>query len=324
MENSLTNKRKISIDYTLIGLFVVLIILVVIFSFTTKYFFTYNNLLTILISLSVLGIAAASQTIVIISGGIDLSQESVLAVPGVIAAVLLGKGLPFFIVLIISISIGPIVGLINGLIVTKVKINPIIVTLAMLGIVRGVLVLSVGPELIPIKDTRFTFLGTTPRFIWNIPFCIIIMIITFLFFHYLITYTLFGRRIYAVGGNPQAARFSGINVDRIQIITYVINGTVGAIAGIVFAANIGWAVPIGGQGMIFKIVSAVFLGGALLGGGKGKIIGTVLGVAIIGIIGNGFVMLGFRLALELILVGVILILAVALGKVRMNRENNII
>jgi ribose transport system permease protein len=303
-------------DLTIWGLLATMIILIIAFSFLNQYFLTLNNIINILLSISVIGIAAFSQTYVVISGGIDLSQESIIVGVGAIIALLNREsGIPMPILIIMGLLMGAFFGFINGIIITKARINPIIATLAMLGIVRGITLYFTSSQMIPINNDAFLYIGTG-RVFGVIPLSVIILIIVFLVAYFILSQTVFGRRIYAVGGNNLASIFSGIKVDRIRIAAYVQSGTLSALAGIIFASITRWGAPTGGQGIIFRILTAVFLGGVALRGGQGKITGVAFGVVIIGIISNGLTLLGLRVSIELIIVGCILLISVILSQFR--------
>jgi ribose transport system permease protein len=252
----------------------------------------------------------------VISGGIDLSQESIIVGVGAIIALLNREsGIPMPLLIIMGLLMGAFFGFINGIIITKARINPIIATLAMLGIVRGITLYFTSSQMIPINNDAFLYIGTG-RVFGVIPLSVIILIIVFLVAYFILSQTVFGRRIYAVGGNNIASIFSGIKVDRIRIAAYVQSGTLSALAGIIFASITRWGAPTGGQGIIFRILTAVFLGGVALRGGQGKITGVAFGVVIIGIISNGLTLLGLKVSIELIIVGCILLISVILSQFR--------
>lgn len=307
-------KRRI--DISLIGLIVALIIILIVFKFLNPYFLTYSNIINIFLAVSVFGIAAAAQTAVVISGGLDLSQESIIVASGVAFAVLNYNGFSFIFSLIAGILIGPLVGLINGIIITKLKINPVIATLAMMAIIRALFFEITGAKTTPINNEIFLFLGTG-RVGGNLPLSVVLLIIVFLLFHFILSNTIFGRRVYAVGGDTQAAILAGINADRIKIIIYIISGTFASFAGLILASIVRFGVPIGAQGIIFKIIAVVFLGGTAISGGRGKIAGTFLALLIFGTISNGLVMINVGLAFEDIFVSVILLISVALSQGRL-------
>jgi len=319
ISNKLINKK---IDFNTLGLAIIIIVLIIGFSLATPYFLTVNNVITIMFSVSVIGIAAVAQTMLVISGGIDLSQESVIAATGITIAIVDQAGMTLGVSLITGIFVGIITGLINGLLVTKARINPLITTLGMMGIVKGYSALLSNDEVIPIQNDSLKFLarGFKVSDDVNLPLFIIILIALFLIFQYLLSNTIFGRRIYAIGGSPQAALCSGINVDVVRIIIYIISGTLAAFSGIVYTSITGMGYAYATDGYIINILASVFLGGTLLGGGRGKIHGTFLGILIIGIINNGLTNLGVTAHLKEVVIGIILIITLTLSQLKEKRE----
>lgn len=308
------------INFNIIGLSIALILILIIFSFLNQYFFSYSNFINILLAITVFGIAAIAQTSVVISGGLDLSQEAVIVASGVIVAMLSQKGIPLVISISAGMLIGPLVGFINGVVITKLKINPIITTLATLAIVRSLILEISGSKTISIKNDAFLFLGTG-RILGKIPISIIILILVYLLFYFLLGHTVFGRRIYAVGGNSQASMFAGLKIDRIKIVIYMISGTAAALGGLILSSITRYGIPHGASGIIFRIFAAVFLGGTALGGGRGKVAGTFLAILILGTISNGLVMINIGLAAEDIFISLILLFSVMLSQRKFKASN---
>jgi len=318
------NERKDKlkkIDFTNISLVGVIAILMILFSSLSPYFFTISNLITILLSVSIIGICALSQSMVVISGGIDLSQESVIASAGVLFALLNSYGLPISISIILAILSGVFFGFINGIVISKLKVNPLMVTLALMGIIRGING-AITKDLavsIPREDLLFIKKGIVINEV-QIPLSIVVFLAFFLIYLFILNSTIFGRRIYAVGGNELASLFAGVNVDRIKITAYIQSGALGAISGILYASITGAGYPYGTQGYIINILAAVFLGGISLEGGRGKISGTLLGVLIIGIISNGLRVLGVQTYIQNIIIGGAMLSAVAFNEYKLKKE----
>jgi ribose transport system permease protein len=274
-------------------------------------------LITILLSISVFGIAAVGQTQVIISGGLDLSQESVISAAAVMVTLLYKAGAPLSVSIFTAILCGALVGLVNGVFVTKVRINPIITTLATMAMVRGINGTITNDLAIPIRSDAFSFIArgfALGKF--QLPLAVIMLIVIFLTFHFILKYTTFGRRVYAIGGNEQACIFAGINVERNRITLYILSGVLSAVSGLILASISGAGYPYGAQGYIINILTAVFLGGTALTGGRGRLVGTFFGVLIIGIINNGLQILSIVTYLQLIFIGVALLAAVAVSQMR--------
>jgi len=316
MVNSLEKKITKGFDFTGIGLIIIVVVLGTILSLTSPYFLSVNNIFNILLSVTVIGIAAIGETLVIVSGGLDLSIEPIIACTGVLVALLNQQGYPLGIAVLVGLILGPMIGFINGILITKIKINAVIVTLATMSIVRGFALLISNAKTIPFQRTDFGFIGRGYIF-GKIPFAPIILIFMYLIFFLILNYIGFGRNIYAVGGNAEASRLAGISVDRYRIIIYTISGTLGSISGLLFLAITGAGLPYGAQGYILTIIAAVILGGTSLAGGIGKVQGTLLGVLIIGILNNGLILLDIKTFWQMIITGFVLIIAVTVDQVKL-------
>lgn len=297
---------------------IVLVIAVTIFASLSPYFLTIKNLYAVGLDISVIGIICVGQSLCIITRGFDLSVGFTAAFSGILVAYLTqNAGMPYTASLALGLCFGALVGLVNGLLITKGKINALITTLAtgfMLS--GGVIILSKGYSII-VNDKQFTFLGTTK--LYGIPIPIIMLLLLYVVFHIIMSNTVFGRRIYCIGGNPDAAKIAGINVENFQIIVYVISGVLSAFAGVVLASRMGAAQNSIGSGYAMDSIAAAVLGGTLLAGGEGKMSGTFLGVVIIGILGNGLIMLGIDQSYRNIATGLVLLLAVLMQNVNMKR-----
>ena len=276
------------------GILLGLIGLIIVFSLISPVFLTINNMMNIVRQISLLGIMAVGMTMVIVSGEFDLSVGSVYGMAGIILALLMTSGLPIWIAVIIAIISGAGAGLINGTITTYGRVPSLIVTLGMLNIARGfALVLSgglnIGISKRTVSDpflTEFIFFGRGKILGLIPPMTIAFAVIVFLgvlFFHKNIV----GFRMKAVGGNADAARVSGINVNHIKIISFIISGILAAFSGVINISFLSNATGILGQGIELDVIAATILGGASLAGGEGSIAGTVIGVLIIGVLRNG-------------------------------------
>jgi ribose/xylose/arabinose/galactoside ABC-type transport system permease subunit len=297
---------------------IILAIAVITFSVLSPYFLTLKNLYAVGLDISVIGIICVGQSLCIITRGFDLSVGFTAAYAGMLVAYLTAKqGLPYSVSLIIGLCFGGLVGLINGLLITKGKINALITTLATGFMLSGaVIILSKGYSII-VNDKQFTFIGTTK--VLGIPLPLIILLILYVVFQIIMSNTVFGRHIYCIGGNPEAAKIAGINVQKLQIIVYVISGILSAFAGIVLASRMGAAQNSIGSTYAMDSIAAAVLGGTLLVGGEGKMTGTFLGVVIIGILGNGLIMLNIDQAYRNIATGLVLLLAVLMQNVNAKR-----
>jgi len=297
---------------------IILALTVIIFSSLSPYFLTLKNLYAVGLTISVIGIVCIGQTLCIITRGFDLSVGFTAAFCGILVAFLTGKqGMPYAESLFIGLLAGGLVGAINGLLITKGKINALITTLAtgyMLS--GGVILLSKGYSII-VDNVNFIFLGTTKYY--GIPLPLIILIVLYIIFHLFLSNSILGRHVFCIGGNPDAAKIAGINVEKVQIIVYIISGILSAFAGIILSSRMGAAQNSIGGSYAMESIAAAVLGGTVLTGGEGKMSGTFLGVIIIGILSNGLIMLGIDQAYRDIATGMVLVLAVLLQNINVRK-----
>jgi ribose transport system permease protein len=302
---------------TLIGIIVVILIL---FSLTSENFLTIQNIKGIFNNFAVFGILSAGVTIVMIGGGFDLSIGSVAGLAGIVSAVLMMKkyGVPTPLIFVIAIVIGCTVGLINGLIITKVGINPIITTLGMLAIIRGVCYFwaNLNPRIynVFIQQLGRIYIGNM------FPITTLYIIVFFVVLTLILKFTRFGRDIFAIGGNENLARLAGIRVDRIKIITYVISGFFCAIAGLLLISQLGSGRPEYGTGAELEVLTIVVLGGVVVGGGRGNFLGVFIALIIIQTISNGMVLIDVPVFLRMVIKGALLVLVIAIDALRNRRR----
>lgn len=284
-----------------------LILELILFSITSKEFLTVGNLLNLGKQMTVLGIVSVGATFGLISGAVDLSVGSVIALSGMLGAWAIKNGLtaPLAVLFALSFSLG--IGAVNGLIVTKLRVNPIVTTLGMMGIVRGLALIWTGARGMPIRDTLYNiFQGK-----WlGIPVPLIMLIVIFFIGSIVLSQTRFGRYAYAIGGNPSAARAAAISVDLLRVSYLAISGFLAGVSGWVLSSMSGAATPAAAQGYELTVITAVILGGVSLSGGRGSMIGTILGSLILGVMVNGMTLLGIQSFYQLILQGLVLLVAV--------------
>ncbi len=300
------------------SLTIVFVIEVIIFSQSSPYFFSAGNLLNITLQASITAIIAAGMTFVILTAGIDLSVGSLVAFSGVLTASLLKIDLPLYLVFPIAMLGGLIFGVLSGwvagIFVTKFNITPFIVTLALMTIWRGAaFVYTQGRPVWELPDI-FSYLGEGR--ILGIPFPTIIMIIVFVISHIVLTKTKFGRYVYAVGGNLEAARLAGINTNFVLITVYIISGVLSAVSGILLASRVNSGQPNAGLMYELDVIAAVVVGGTSLFGGRGTIIGTFIGAMLIAVLRNGLNLMNVGSYVQQIVVGVVILLAVLLDQLR--------
>jgi len=279
----------------------------ILFSLLTPSFLTFSNFLTVARQASINSIIAFGMTFVIITGGIDLSVGSTVALAGVITAYGLSSELSIALSIIIGLICGLIIGVINGLVVTKTNIPPFIVTLGMMTLVRGLAGnISNG---YPISIKNHSFLEIGKGYIANIPIPVIIMFFIFIIFHILLSKTKYGAYVYAIGGNQNAAFLSGINISKNLVFVYVISGLLSALSGIILASRLFSGQPSAGSGFELDAIAAVILGGTSLIGGIGNLVGTIFGAFTISILLNGLALLGVSYYNQLIIRGFVIMFA---------------
>jgi len=301
----------------ILGIILTLIIECVILSILSPYFLTSRNLLNVLRSISITGTVAVGMTMVLISG--DLSVGSVIGLGGIVTAYALTNwGLSLPLAFILGVAAGAVVGLAISLIVTRLNINSFIVTLGFLSVCRGlVYVFSTGAN---IKVTNPIIIWLGQGRIWEVPVPVIVMIVFVVLGTLFLRYTTPGRFIYAVGGNERSARLSGVNVERIRLLVFILTSSLAAFAGIILVGKLGTAEVIGGTGSEIDIIAAVIIGGTSLAGGRGTIVGSIIGAAIIGVLKNGFILLGLPIAAQTIGIGIVVILSVMIDSLRTKRS----
>ena len=291
------------------GLLIALVIEIIVFWSLSPHFFTFNNITDgIGRGMVVIGIMAVGQTIVIIAGGFDLSVGAVSAAAAITAASLSNSGAPFLVAVLGGMGVGLGVGIVNGLITGYGRINPLITTLGMLSIVRGLAQLLTGGREKVIDSRTFLDLGINDTF--GIPNIVWILFACFAFFGFLIPRTKFGRYVYAIGSNDRAARLAGVRINRWRLVIYGVSGTLAGLAGVVTTVRLGTAAPNFNTGSELAVITAVILGGTSLQGGKGRLLGTFFGLLFIQILRNGLVLLSVRSFWQLIAIGTSLIAAV--------------
>ncbi len=299
-----------------LGTIVALIILIVFVSVLNPAFLQVNNLLNLMRQLIINGFIALGMTFVILTGGIDLSVGSTLALTSAIFAGLLQGGMPTILAILIALGLGLILGLVNGILITKGKLAPFIVTLATMTIFRGLTLVYMDGRPIagPKDDFAFQFLGKGQFF--GIPFQAILFIIAYLILWILLTKTSYGRKIYAVGGNEKASFISGIKIDKVKILVYVISALMAVLSGLVLTSRLNSAQPTAGSAYEMDAIAAVVLGGVSMTGGSGSLTGTLIGILILGVLNNGLNLLGVSSFYQQIVKGVVILIAVLIDRKR--------
>jgi ribose/xylose/arabinose/galactoside ABC-type transport system permease subunit len=320
LNNTNTSKKnfiqnmKLLQSGTEISVFMVYIFLCVAFAFMSPYFFTVRNFMNIGIYSAIMGVTATGMTLALIAGGFDVSVGSIMAITGMGVAMFLDSGGNWVIAIILGLAIGLVCGIINGMLITRAGINPLITTLATMSVFRGFAYIYTNGVSISIRNTSFKWLGS--GFVFGIPTLIIIVILAFVVMFYVLKFTAFGRKVYAVGNNARASKLSGININRVKLMVWSICGVTAGISGIMIAAQTGAGLPQAGTGMEMDIIAACVLGGCSISGGKGSVWGTLLGVLILSTLSNGLNLTNVQSFWQLIIKGLALLTAVLIDVLR--------
>lgn len=310
------HRRSILRESIILPPLIGLILLVVLASLLSPHFLTFKNIINVLRQVSIVAIISVGMTYVIITGGIDLSVGSVAALSGMITGMFLKNvGAGIFVSICMGIISGMLCGLFCGILITsRIRMPPFIATLAMMSIARGIaLMMTSGRPIFNLPES-FGFLGG--GFIWGIPIPIIVMLCIFLIAHISLAYTQSGLYFYAIGGNEEAARVTGIKTDAVKMRAYLISGFCASIAGIVLTSRVMVSEPIAGFLYELDAIAAVIIGGANLFGGEGIVLGTLIGAVIMGVLRNSLNLLNVSTYLQQVVVGFVIVTMVSISILR--------
>jgi ribose transport system permease protein len=285
----------------------------------TPHFLTISNLLNIAEQATIIAIIAVGMTFVIITGGIDLSVGSVLALAGVIMASALHSGLPLPLALLVGVGAGLLCGLVNGLLITVGRLPPFIATLGMMSVARGAALMFTEGR--PISGFPENFRSLATGEVLRVPAPVIIMIGVYVIAHFVLRRTKLGRYTYAIGGNEEAALLSGINVKLYKTMVYGIAGLLSGLAAILLTARLNSAQPIAGMSYELDAIAATVIGGTSLLGGEGTVVGTLIGALIMAVLRNGLNLLGVSSFIQQIVIGTVIIVAVLIDMALKRRGN---
>jgi ribose transport system permease protein len=314
---SMKIRDLMKINFTNMTPIIVLIALCIAMSFLSPVFFSYANLVNILQQITVNAILALGISVVIFTGGIDLSVGAVLAFSGIVLGkMIVNGGFPPLAASFCAVLIGAFLGLLNGILISKFKLQPMIATLGTLSIARGSALTLAGGRTITGYSTAFRWIGSGTIPGTEIPVQIIFMLLLYVLIFYLLRYRKTGRYIYSIGGNEEATRLSGINVIKYKTFAYVISGIMAALAGIILVSKLNSAQSIAGEGYELDAIASSVIGGASLLGGFGSVWGTLLGAIIMGVIRNGLVLMNVSSSLQRLIIGIIILAAVLLDTFR--------
>ena len=313
------NRRK-KIPLESVGLAAAVLLTIAVLSFTTDYFFSFENARNVSTAISFMGVAAAIATLILIGGGVDLSVAAVMAVAGSTAAGLLDAGYSPFVAVVVALFVGLLVGLVNGFLIASVGINPLITTIGTGFVMRGFAYIVIESRELNIGNQSFLFVGRNDFL--GFPLSFLIMLTSFLGVGFVMKRTVFGQHLYAIGGTPDGrmAALAGVPVKRRIYQMYAAGGLVAALAGLVLATYSASATGNAAMGLELPIIAAVILGGTALGGGRGTVTGTFLGVVLLGVINNGLTLRNVPYVWLFVVQGCVLLLAVVIDSRREKRE----
>jgi ribose transport system permease protein len=304
-----------------------LIVLIIVMALASPYFLEPQNIFNVLRNMSTISIIAIGMTMVIITGGIDLSVGSVLAASAMLSArIMVQFGVNPWLAFAVGLLFGALLGLVNGLIITKVRVTAFIATLGMMSVARGLTYFFASgmqgtvASNMPMRDPGLSFLGA--GYVGPVPVPVIEAFIFVVIASLFLANMVLGRQIYAVGANEHAARLSGVDIDLVRLFCYTLTGLLAAYAGIMTAGLLSTAATNAGTGTELDVIAAAVIGGASLTGGEGTIYGAVIGAAIMAVIRNAFVLLGLPIYLQTVTIGVVIVLAVALDRFRRGSVNS--
>ncbi len=293
---------------TLLVLVAVNIVIMGLLTALSPTFLSYGNLSAVMLRMSELSMLAVAETIVLIAGGFDLTIGAVMALSATVFGTLYVAGLPFPLLVVLALASGVAVGLLNGLLVVVLRLQPFIVTLATMSIVRSVVYGLLKGNVLSNLPEGFLELGYV--YVLKFPVLFLVVVVVAVLAYVLLRRTAVGRRIYAIGGNERTAFLSGIHEDRVKYLVYALSGLISAMAGLMYTARIRAVVPDMGITSPLEVITAVLIGGTAITGGKGSVLGSLLGILAMYLLLNGFNLLGLNPFWQVILLGVLLIYVV--------------
>lgn len=306
--------KKLSMNLRKLGPALALLVLIIFVTVLNPSFIQPSNLLNLLRQVSINALIAFGMTFVIVTAGIDLSVGSILALSSALTAGMIMSGVPTTLALILGVLIGGVFGFVNGFFITKGQVAPFIATLATMTIYRGLTLVYTGGNPISNFDAGLSLqiLGRGSYF--GVPIPVIVMIIIFGILFVILHKMTFGRKVYAVGGNEEAAEIAGIRTDRVKMWVYTISGMMSALAGLILVSRLNSAQPTAGTSYELDAIAAVVIGGTSLSGGKGRLFGTLVGALIIGTLNNGLNILGVSSFYQQVIRGIVILIAVLLDR----------
>ncbi len=304
------NNKKLVNRVQDLGALIALILLVIIIGIISPEFRTISNFLSLLRQSSINGFIAFGMTCVILTGGIDLSVGSVLALSTALCAGFIAGGMPVGLAMILALVIGTLLGAVSGVLVTKGRLQPFIATLVTMTVYRGLTMIYMDGKPISNLGDSFTLKVVGKGNFYHIPIPVILFVAIFAIMMFILEKTTFGRRVYATGSNEVSAKLAGVNIDKTRLITYAISGGMAALSGLILLSRLSSAQPTLGEGYELDAIASVALGGTSMNGGRGRIWGTFVGVLIIAVLNNGLNILGVSSYYQDVVKGVVILIAV--------------
>lgn len=307
---------KINVSWNEMGIFIILALLIVILSIIKPVFLTPDNIINVIRQVTIVAIIGIGMSFVLICGEIDLSVGSICALSGIIVTICLRDGFGMAVSIILALCVAALCGFVNGTIHVFARIPSFIVTMGMLNVARGVVLVITNSYSITGLPDSFKVIGR--GYVGAIPVPVIIMAVCYVFGFVVLKYTKFGRSAYSIGGNIEAARLSGVPVVKNKVLIYIICGLTAGIAGIILSSRMFSGQPSAGSGLELDAIAACVIGGTSTTGGKGRLWGTFLGALIMGIITNGMNLMNISTNWQLIVQGMIIVIAVGLDRIKSN------
>ena len=311
MEKKSFDIKKFLMKYVM---YLFLILMCIVLTVASDKFLTVTKLMTIIKQISIQSIVAIGMTMIIISGNIDLSVGSLVALCSVSGAMIMNKGLPMIAAVIASVIIGALVGFITGGVTAKLKLHSFLVTLSLMTALRGLAQTMTNGR--PVAGLPSAFGKIASASIGPVPLLVIYMIVLYAIFMYVMKYTAFGRSIYAVGSNQESARLSGINIEMVKTMVFVISGALCGIAGVLLTAKVRSGDPTCANAWEMDTIAGAIIGGTDMNGGEGKLGGTIIGLLFVGILANGMVLLGVSAYMQSVIKGLVIFMAVIINSIQ--------
>lgn len=304
------NNKKLVNRIQDLGVLIALILLVIVIGIISPEFRTVSNFLSLFRQSSINGFIAFGMTCVILTGGIDLSVGSVLALSTALCAGFIRGGMPVGIAMLLALVIGTLLGAVSGLLVTKGRLQPFIATLVTMTVYRGLTMIYMDGKPISDLGDSFTLKVVGKGNFYHIPIPVLLFVAVFAIMMFILEKTTFGRRVYATGSNEKSAKLAGVNVDKTKLITYAISGGMAALSGLILLSRLSSAQPTLGEGYELDAIASVALGGTSMNGGRGRIWGTFVGILIIAVLNNGLNILGVSSYYQDVVKGIVILIAV--------------